>query len=242
MKLSAAKIKEIRALQEKKRRAETSLFVVEGEKMAEEALKSDFEVVELYKISEIGEEAMGRISSFKTPSPALTVVRQKEWSVTPCESGLYIALDGVRDPGNLGTIIRLADWFGVNGILLSKGCVELYNPKCIQATMGAIFRVPTVYVDLPQTITEWRNNNVAVYGTLLNGRDIGAEWFSAVKKEQKGRPVTFVMGSESFGISKEVESLINEQDRIRIPSFKTVTSESLNVATATAVILSLYRL
>ena len=152
--LSKNEIKEIKALGQKKFRDERGLFVVEGEKLVAEALRSGFEVVRHLRVEEIGEETMARISQLTHPSPALAVVRQPRPQPAPVISPdeLVLALDGIRDPGNLGTIIRIADWFGIRQLLASHDTVELYNPKVVQATMGAIFRVNVCYCDLAQTL------------------------------------------------------------------------------------------
>lgn len=235
--LSKNEIKEIRALGQKKFRDERRLFTVEGEKLVEEAMHSGFEVVGLYRTADIGEDAMARISQLTHPSPALAVLRQRDpepFSIGPDE--LALALDGIRDPGNLGTIIRIADWFGIHHILASEDTVECYNPKVVQATMGAIFRVRIHYVDLPvflQGPAGQGDDTIPVYGTFLDGDDIYST------------PLTcggiIVMGSESDGISDEVASAVSR--RLFIPPFPpdSRTSESLNVAVATAVTCAEFR-
>ena len=157
--LSSNQIKFIRSLSQKKYRQESGLFVVEGEKLVKEALDSKFNVKAVYRTEEIGEECMKRITNLATPSPVLAVVEQrnKEFSfnknkllesLKQSDNKLFLALDGVKDPGNLGTIIRLADWFGIDAIFASEESVEMYNPKVVQSTMGAIFRKPVIYTDL----------------------------------------------------------------------------------------------
>ena len=141
MSITQAEIKQIRSLREKKYRDALALFVVEGEKLVQEALDSDFEVVRVLRREEVGESVMERISQLSTPSPVLAVVARPQPAVPPLEHELYLALDGVRDPGNLGTILRIADWFGVRTVFLSEDCVEPYNPKAIQASMGSIFQM-----------------------------------------------------------------------------------------------------
>ena len=136
--ITNAEIKDIRSLREKKFRDEYGLFVVEGEKMVQEALMSGFEVVRVWRKDEIGENAMSRISQFSTPSPVLAVVSKPQPAGLVLDRGLYLALDSVRDPGNMGTIIRLAEWFGISTIFASADCVEIWNPKVIQASMGSI--------------------------------------------------------------------------------------------------------
>ncbi len=148
--LSTADIKRIRSLAQKKFRDESGLFVVEGEKMVAEALASSFAVEAVYRREEIGEKAMERISSLSSPSPALAVVRQKpESPLTLPDKGLCLVLDGIRDPGNLGTLLRIAAWFGIAAVYASSDCVDWYNPKVVQATMGALFRVPFHTAGLP---------------------------------------------------------------------------------------------
>ena len=235
--LSKNEIKEIRALGQKKFRDERRLFTVEGEKLVEEALHSGFEVMGLYRMADIGEDAMARISQLTHPSPALAVLRQRDpepFSIGPDE--LALALDGIRDPGNLGTIIRIADWFGIHHILASEDTVECYNPKVVQATMGAIFRVHIHYVDLPvflQGSAGQGDDTIPVYGTFLDGDDIYSTPLS--------RGGIIVMGSESDGISDEVASAVSR--RLFIPPFPpdSRTSESLNVAVATAVTCAEFR-
>lgn len=226
-------IKLIRSLREKKFRDELGLFVVEGEKMVQEALDSSYEVVRLFRKNEIGEEAMSRISMLNTPSPALAVVRIPE-SETPntIGDGLYLALDSVRDPGNLGTIVRLADWFGVEGIFASPDTVELYNPKTIQSTMGAVFRKKVTYCNLEDLCRRFKEAGRPVYGTFMDGDSI----YSSDLKQN----ALVVMGNEARGISPAVSSLVTA--RIHIPSFAGgPTAESLNVAVAAAVTVSEFR-
>ncbi len=150
MSISANEIKRVRSLSDKKFRDRYGLFCVEGEKMVDEALRSGFDVETVYRKDEIGEEQMGRISSLSSPSPALAVVRKPQdinlssdaaLSGALGQSGLYLALDTIRDPGNLGTILRVADWFGIDAVFAAPDTVDVFNPKVIQATMGAIFRV-----------------------------------------------------------------------------------------------------
>ena len=157
MTISNNEIKRIKSLQQKKFRDESGLFIVEGEKMVEEALNSGFQVEAVYRKDEIGETAMSRISSLASPSPVLAVVRkpadskiENVTSLKPLisEGGLFLALDTIRDPGNLGTILRIADWFGIKAVFASADTVDVFNPKVVQATMGAVFRVKLHYLDL----------------------------------------------------------------------------------------------
>jgi TrmH family RNA methyltransferase len=230
--ISKNDIKEIKALGQKKFRDERGLFVVEGEKLVAEALNSGFEVVAHYRVEDIGEDAMARISQLTHPSPALAIVRQPA-PVTPAiqPDELVLALDGIRDPGNLGTILRIADWFGIHQILASEDTVEVYNPKVVQATMGAIFRVKVSYVKLAEYLRCPVKTDV--YGTFLDGDDIYQSPLT------KGGII--VMGSEANGISPEVARSVTR--RLYIPPFPAGahTSESLNVAVATAITVSEFR-
>lgn len=230
--LTNAEIKKIRSLREKKFRDEYGLFVIEGEKMLAEALKSDFELKQIYRIEDIGEALMSKISLTSSPSPVLAVVAKPSRKASAATApGLSLALDAVRDPGNLGTIIRVADWFGVRTVFVSADCVEAYNPKLVQATMGSIFRVNIVEADIAALCREYKAAGRAVYGTLLDGENIyTAELLS---------DGLVVMGNESRGISEEVR---RELDRgLLIPSFGDSGAESLNVGVATALTLSEFR-
>ena len=237
--LSKNEIKEIRALGQKKFRDERGLFVVEGEKLVEEALRSGFEIVGLYRTEDIGAEAMSRISQLTHPSPALAVVRQPAPAMaapilSPDE--LVLALDGIRDPGNLGTILRIADWFGIRQVLASEDTVEVFNPKVVQATMGAIFRVRVHYCRLARVLgcpAGPGMTAVPVYGTFLKGDNI--------YEADLTRGGVLLMGSEANGISPEVAATVTR--KLFIPPFPpgAHTSESLNVAVATAIACSEFR-
>lgn len=225
-----AEIKQIRALREKKFRDEYGLFVVEGEKMVREALDSGMEVAKVLRMEDIGEQAMAKISQFSTPSPVLAVVRKPQSRIPQTGHGLYLALDSVRDPGNMGTIIRTADWFGVKAIFASPDSVDIYNPKVIQATMGAIFRCPVTYTDIPAVCRRFKASGIPVYGTFLDGTDIYGADLSP--------DGLIVMGNESNGIGPEVEAEVDS--RLLIPRAEGSKAESLNVAVATAVTLSIF--
>lgn len=237
--VSKNEIKKIRALSQKKFRDETGLFVVEGEKSVEEALASDAVVECVYRTSEIGEDLMSRMTLLSSPSPALAVVRipeapsSGEIASIIAKDNISLALDSVRDPGNMGTIIRIADWFGIEAVFVSHDCVDIYNPKVVQATMGAIFRKKVICCNLPEMIGRFRAAGKPVYGTFLEGDDINTK-----KLDNRG---LIVMGSESNGISAEVAAQVS--DRLFIPPYPadSRTSESLNVAIATAVTCSAFR-
>ena len=230
-------MKNVKALAAKKHRDETGLFVVEGEKMVSEALESDFEVLQVWRRDEIGEEAMARISSLSTPSPVLAVLRQRPASPPPLSAGLYLALDSIRDPGNLGTILRIADWFGIRHIAATPDTVELYNPKVVQATMGAIFRVQLHYVPLKPYLQDILSAGGSVYGTFLDGDNL----YGKALETGAQSPAVIVIGNESNGISPEIGALVT--DRLYIPPYPggEPTSESLNAAIATAVTVAEFR-
>lgn len=231
--ISNAEIKFIRSLKEKKFRDEHRLFVVEGEKMVAEAQKSRFKVERIFRTEDIGQEAMARITMLSTPSPVLALVRIPEPSFDgSLAPGLSIGLDTVKDPGNMGTILRICDWFGISTIYASRGTVELFNPKVVQATMGAIFRKRVIYCDLPELCDAFLAAGRPVYGTFLDGGNIYTADLNA-----EG---LIVMGNESNGISPEVAAKVSS--RLHIPSFTDgPTSESLNVAIATAITVSEFR-
>lgn len=244
--ISNNEIKRIRALQQKKFRDESGLFVVEGEKMVAEAVASAFSVEQIYRKEEIGEELMKRISSLSTPSPVLAVVR-KPLDIAPdslgyfdsilCKSGFYIGLDAIRDPGNLGTIIRIADWFGVDAIFASPDTVDIFNPKTVQSTMGAIFRVRFHYVSMTDISKTVLSHGGKVYGTFLDGENI----YRRQLDTGTDTPVMVVVGNESEGISDNVASVVS--DRLFIPPFPADIrgSESLNAAVATAITVAEFR-
>ena len=233
--ITKSEIKEIRSLAQKKFRDETGLFVVEGEKLVAEALQSDFEVVKVFRTEEIGEENMARISLLTHPSPALAIVRKPaETELIPPTDELVLALDSLRDPGNVGTILRIADWFGIRTILSSPDTVEIYNPKVVQATMGAIFRVRVKVCPLPETLAALRKQGVPVFGTFLHG--------VSLYEAPLAQAGVIVLGSERDGISPEVETTVTE--RLTIPPYpadQPSGAESLNVATAAAIVCGEFR-
>ncbi len=268
--LSNNELKRIKSLSQKKFRDELGLFTVEGDKMVEEALRSDFEVVEVYRRDEIGETAMGRISSLSTPPPSLAVVRQpKEYRKTANAnsegidteffvpaSGLVVGLDSIRDPGNLGTILRTADWFGIRDVYVSRDTVELFNPKVVQATMGSIFRVRVHNCSLVNLAGRIREANGLCFGTFMDGENLFG--FDFNEKMGNAGPCLIVFGNEANGISDAVAEVVDY--RLNIPRFscplaessdvstRNVLSssthpapESLNAATATGIVLAEYR-
>lgn len=246
MSISNNEIKRLKALGQKKFRDESGLFIVEGEKMVKEAQDSEVVVENVYYKADIGEDAMKRISALANPSPALAVVRKPEDSYVDDlssltslvkEGGLFLALDTIRDPGNLGTIIRIADWFGIKAIFATKDTVDVFNPKVVQATMGAIFRVKLHYVDLPALSEMVLSEGGNIYGTFLDGENI----YSRELKTGVDSPVVIVIGNESEGISDKMGALVS--DRLYIPPFPADSpgSESLNAAIATAITVAEFR-
>lgn len=237
MHLSVNEIKSVRSLSSKKFRDESGLFIVEGEKMVSEAMNSRFEVVKVYRREEVGEETMSRLSQFSTPSPVLAVLRKPAPQPVKVEKGLYLALDSIRDPGNLGTILRIADWFGIKSVVATPDTVEVFNPKAVQATMGAIFRVDFHYTELTSFARDVLEAGGRVYGTFLDGRNI----YSRDLATGEDSPSVIVIGNESNGISDAMASLVS--DRLYIPPFPegAQTSESLNAAVATAVTVAEFR-
>lgn len=238
--LTNNEIRFIRSLKEKKFRDLHSLFTVEGEKMVAEAERSSFTVRSVYRRDEIGEDAMGRISQMSSPSPVLAVVEQKNCgepeafisSLLSSAPGLCLALDSVRDPGNFGTILRLADWYGIETVFASRDSVELYNPKVIQSSMGAVFRVKVCYCDIAEVCTAFSAAGIEVFGTFLNGENL-------YRTELPGNAL-IVMGNESEGISGRVSETVTR--RLTIPSFAAGTGpESLNVAVAASIVVSEFR-
>lgn len=246
MSISANEIKRVRSLSDKKFRDRYGLFCVEGEKMVDEALRSGFDVETVYRKDEIGEEQMGRISSLSSPSPVLAVVRKPQdinlssdaaLSDALGQSGLYLALDSIRDPGNLGTILRVADWFGIDAVFAAPDTVDVFNPKVVQATMGAIFRVKFHYAEIPALCRAVVSAGGNVYGTFLDGSDM----YEKQLNPGKDSPSVIVIGNESNGISDEVAGLVS--DRLYIPPYpkNDTGSESLNAAVATAITVAEFR-
>jgi TrmH family RNA methyltransferase len=235
--ISKAKVKWIRSLQQKKTREQEGLFVVEGEKMVLEGLaiqnleliclaahKEAHALVENYiglPVFSVTTTEMEQISGLKTPNKLLAVFRRPQ--AAGHTKGFQLALDSIQDPGNMGTILRLADWFGIQHIVCSAETVDCYNPKVIQASMGAIFRICVEYTDLKNWLSE---ATVPVYGALLDGAN-----YTTVDYAGNG---ILLMGNEGNGISENLLPLITQA--VTIP--KIGQAESLNVATATAILLA----
>jgi TrmH family RNA methyltransferase len=240
--LSKPKTKYIQTLGQKKFRDEERLFIAEGPKIVKDLLETrDVKVKAIYALkdwmdeniklvgttetTEITEADLEKISQLKTPNKVIAIVQQ--FAITEnvvTRNKIIIVLDGIQDPGNLGTIIRIADWFGVEQIVCSNDSADVYNPKVVQSTMGSIARVKVIYTNL----TEWlsKNNDIALYATTLEGKDIGTM--------EKIKEAIIIFGNESKGISAEVLNMCT--NKITIP--KKGKAESLNAGVAAGIILS----
>ncbi|WP_188051351.1 RNA methyltransferase [Flavobacterium sp. GP15] len=235
--VSKNQIKLITSLQQKKYRYANKLFFAEGVKGIQELLDSNFELEHLYstqndfpevsnnKKSIIDENDLKKISALATPNTCLAVFKMPlEKSIIA--TGLIVVLDSIRDPGNLGTIMRLCDWFGIQQIVCSNETVDYFNPKVVQATMGSIARVNVNYTNLNSYLQQ---TQLPIFGTFMNGENI----YKSILPQQG----IIIMGNEANGISETLEKLV--QNRLTIPRFGSLQkTESLNVATATAIILS----
>ena len=234
--LSKNQVKWVRSLQQKKQRDSEGVFVAEGHKCVEE-LRNAFKLVLLVTPDKATEVEIAQMSNLRTPQGVIGVFRKREaMGNETIGDGIIVALDGVQDPGNLGTIIRTCDWFGIKDIYCSKDTADCYNPKVVQATMGALARVRVHYMNLEEWLKEVKAANIPIYGTLLEGGNMYHE--GAIVDKTKG---VIVMGNEGNGISPAVRELITHP--IRIPSYpeNAETSESLNVGIATAIVLAEFR-
>jgi RNA methyltransferase, TrmH family len=238
--VSKNQIKLITSLIQKKYRKEHQLFLAEGVKVIHELLESSFKLEHLYHTKPmfdnvlkaqktlIADSDLKKISALTTSNDCLAVFKipsDKEIE----NKGLIVALDDIRDPGNLGTIIRLCDWFGISQIVCSEQTVDIYNPKVVQATMGSIARVNVSYTDLESYLSK---TNFQIFGTFMEGENI--------YKNQLPNQGIVVLGNEANGISSNIEKLVSQ--KLAIPRFGNLQrTESLNVATATAIVLSEFR-
>ena len=247
MSLSHNKTKYIKSLRDKKFRNKYNCFVAEGEKLVFDLLKTCKcqiiaalpEVITAHKeivaeeIIIASEVELSKATLLKTAPSVIAVFYQPQPNDTEQDYNKYLSLvlDGIQDPGNVGTIVRIADWFGINSVFCSYDCADVFNPKTVQATMGSIARVKVIYTDIFEFIH--KHNNLPVYGTFLEGKNIYHESLS--------KNGLIVMGSEGKGISSEVEKLVS--NRLFIPNFPldNNSSESLNVAVATAITCSEFR-
>ena len=240
--LSKSNISLLQSLQHKKFRREHGVFLVEGYKSVTEFINSAYQIEAVYhtaaiapkmlkllqkmNFQEISSAILEKISALKTPADIIAVVKIPQWPVlnyTTLNKKFSIVLDGIQDPGNMGTIIRTADWFGIENIICSEDCVEVYNPKVVQATMGSLSRINVHYVDLENVLSETK---LPVYGALLDGENIYSTDF--------GNEGLVVMGNEGKGLTEKVKQLVTKA--ITIPGAG--NAESLNVAIATAIFCS----
>ncbi|MCB0387929.1 MAG: RNA methyltransferase [Winogradskyella sp.] len=236
--LSKSQIKTITSLKQKKYRLQQGLFVAEGVKTINELLASQFSLQQLYTTNSfkidanletvVSENELKKISFLKTPNTALAIFKIPEPKAINTNQ-LLVALDNVRDPGNLGTIIRLCDWFGITDLVCNQETVDCYNPKVVQATMGSITRVNVSYLNLTDFL---KTTHMPIFGAFMEGDNI--------YKSQLPNKGILVLGNEANGISREIEQVITT--KISIPRFGQLQStESLNVATAAAILLSEFR-
>lgn len=243
--MTKAEIQFVRSLADKRMRDSEGLFIAEGDKLVEEIIASGLNIRNLYTTNKglgfrgatlIERSEMERISQLKSANTTLAVVEQPRYKLDEraLRDTLILALDGVQNPGNMGTIIRLADWFGIKDVLCSTECADCYNPKVVQATMGAILRVRVHYVDdLAKLLNRLNSSGMPIYGTLLDGQNIYTKQLST-----NG---VIVMGNEGRGLSDACRASVS--DRLFIPPYPidTPTSESLNVAMATGIVLAEFR-
>lgn len=234
-------IKQIASLKQQKFRKELGLFVVEGRKMTEELLHSNFEIVGVYateaflsdypafaQAETVTEVQMQQMSGQDTPPGILSVVKIPQQDEIKTTSRLILALDGIANPGNMGTLIRTAEWFGIHDIVCSKDCVELWNPKVVQATMGSLFRVKVWESDLAIYLHHAKDEGKSIYGALLEGENL----FQMQAKPEG----ILVIGSESHGIRADVLPCITHP--VTIPRVDDSMTESLNAAVAGAILMA----
>lgn len=251
MALSKNKIKLYRSLYQKKYRDKENLYLAEGKKNVTEAIQNAPEsIIEIIctedflhntaitkgiNVEVCNYNTISKISSLSTPQPIIAILQKPGFSnrFSGEVKDLTLVLEDIKDPGNLGTIIRLADWFGVEQVICSENCVDCYNPKVVQASMGSIFRMQLIYTGIASFIHMIREKGIEVYGTSLDGHDIF--------ESEVAFPSVLVMGNESSGLSEEVKKAVTQN--LLIPSFSknNKKSESLNVSTATAIALSEFR-
>lgn len=253
--LSKNQISFIRSLHQKKYRDNSRFFIAEGVKLVSDLLQSSFSVREVFYnpsgtgdlfpgkfktgavFTEVSEQQMERITALTTPSPALAVIAiPDDHGEIPAPAGndLILLLDDIRDPGNLGTIIRIADWFGITAIVVSEETVDPYNPKVVQSTMGSIARVKVIRMD-PGKYLEDYCRNIPVYGTFMEGENI--------YETEMMTPAVVVTGNEARGISDEISSYVTKRISIPLSGRKQDISkpESLNASAATAIVCSEFR-
>ena len=247
--LSTAKIKFIRSLEHKKFRKEAKIFVVEGVKAVKELLSSEYVIAEIFMTDDctleipatieshiISHKSLERISILKTPNKilALAEIPDNEQNISNVNNQLILALDNISDPGNMGTIIRIANWYGISIILCNNDCVDCYSPKVVQSAMGAIFRTKIIYSDLDKTLSEMKKkHHITLYSTELTGQSI-----YDIELNNSG---IILIGNESHGVSESL-SLLSDY-KIKIPSYPADNQnmESLNAGIATGIICAEFR-
>ena len=239
MGLSKNQLKLVTSLQQKKYRTIHNLFIVEGVKVVDEFLNSNFELEQLFCLDDsnyqsvdnvtiISQIELKKISTLKNPNNVLALFKMPK-TVDPIKQGFILALDEINDPGNLGTIIRLCDWFGVDQLICSNNTVDCYNSKVVQATMGSLTRISIVYTDLELYLEK---ANLPKYASLMDGEN--------VYKSKLPKEAILVMGNEANGIKDSIKKLLTHS--VSIPRFGNLQqTESLNVATATAILLSEFK-
>ena len=249
--ISRQKIDFIHGLARKKVREMAGCFVAEGEKLVFDLLSTTLILREIYftknglssiqskrlnvEAIPVSEKEMERISAFKNPSSVLALFEIPESKSVSNDTfdGLNLVLDGIQDPGNLGTIIRTADWFGISNLFCSRDCADLYNPKCVQSTMGALARVEVHYLDLPKLLKQATDLAIPVYGTFMSGENLYTTELS--------KKAIVILGSEGKGISSDLNQFLTK--KISIPAYPTGSSEleSLNVAVSAAIVCAEFR-
>tara|TARA_B110000240_G_C13339706_1_gene384954 strand:+ start:43 stop:774 length:732 start_codon:yes stop_codon:yes gene_type:complete len=240
MSISKNQLKLITSLSQKKYRQKHHLFIAEGVKVIHELLNSTFKIEILFctddfettisndKIVRVSENELKKISTLKSPNKTLGIFKIPEEKPIQ-SSGLIVALDAINDPGNLGTIIRLCDWFGISQLICSKDTVDCYNQKVVQASMGSLTRITIHYTHLQNYLTE---SKLPSFIADMNGKNV---YKTSLPKEG-----ILIMGNEANGVSEDIKNLI--QHKISIPRYgETQETESLNVATATAILLSEFK-
>ena len=246
--ISKARIKWIKSLEMRKFRLQNNAFVAEGPKLVGELLPYSTPLYiaatkewlaqnarllsKIKEVDEVSQDELERASFLRTPQSVLAVmpIPERKLDNSNLQDQLVLALDGVQDPGNLGTILRIADWFGIRQVLCNEGTADVFNPKCVQSCMGALARVEVYYCNLPEVLIKVK---ALIYGTFLNGKDI--------YKEELSQNGIIIMGNEGNGISEEVSKLVNR--RLLIPNYPkgSPTTESLNVAVATGIVCAEFR-
>lgn len=250
--ISKNQIQLIKSLAISKFRRKHKMFIAEGPKLVNELVTSSFKIEAIYALPtwingnqikfstdvdffEVSEKELDRISGLKTPNQVLAIVHMVE-NIPPESNTLndiVLMLDDIRDPGNMGTILRTADWFGIRQIICSNTCVDIYNPKVVQATMGSLFRVRIFYTNLKEYVEQIPKNQL-IFGTLLEGENI--------YETKLSKPGMIIIGNESHGISEDLIPFITNKISIPNYSIKTFeTAESLNASIATAIVCAEFR-